>query len=108
MRNLIVFRGILRCHIVPPAAACRCRVLPTRLISYGDRTSWPRISPGLLAAVCMLTYHFPASRSEICASVRVAEPLIGLVRLPLNGTSTPALAPEAAGPWMWAAVAGPL
>src|ERR1700737_1988439 len=35
------------------------------LAVYGVRTSWPRISPGLLASVWRLTYNFPASRSEI-------------------------------------------
>src|SRR5215471_9528011 len=75
---------------------------------YDALTSCPRISPGLLASVWILTYHFPASSCAICASVNVAEPLIGLARLPLNGTTIPALAPGSAGPWICAAVTGPL
>src|SRR3984893_1503494 len=75
---------------------------------YDARTSWPRISPPLFASVWILTYHFPASSCAICASVNVAEPLIGLARLPVNGTTTPAFAPGSAGPWICAAVAEPL
>src|SRR5580693_1918390 len=65
---------------------------------YDPRTSWPRISPGLLASVWMLTYHFPASSCAICASVKVAEPLIGLARFPVKGTTIPAFDPGSAGP----------
>ncbi len=35
---------------------------------------WPRISPPLLAAVWTFTYHLPACRSAICASVSVTGP----------------------------------
>ena len=49
----------------------------------------------------------PGFEIGMCASDGVAEPFIGLTRSPLNGTRTPAFAPGAAGPWIWAAVAGP-
>src|ERR1700761_9498082 len=49
--------------------------------------------------------------SETCAAVSVAEPVNGeLAVLPLvdSQTITPAFLPSGAGPWMCAAVAGPL
>ena len=60
-------------------------------------TTWPRISPPLLASVCTLIYHLPAANSAACASVNVAEPSMGLV-MPAMGTTTPALFPCSAGP----------
>ena len=68
------------------------------LAGYCARTSCPRISPPLFSAVCRFMYVLPASRSEICASVSVAEPFIGLGNggLP-SGTRTPAFTPAAAG-----------
>src|SRR5271169_4860135 len=55
----------------------------------------------------MLTYQLPAIRSEACMSVSVAEPCKGLVA-GVIGTATPAFFPGSAGPWKWAAVAGPV
>src|SRR6185312_3087 len=69
---------------------------------------WPRISPPGCSLVWTLAYHLPAMRSDSCWSVSVAVPLCGLVGLVPHGTTTPALAPGAAGPWKCAAVAGPL
>src|SRR5664279_4665689 len=69
--------------------------------------SWPRISPPLLAAVWTLTYMSPSIRALAWASLSVAEPS-KLGPLGLIGTMTPAFLPSAAGPWKWAAVAGPV
>src|ERR1700733_6515400 len=52
----------------------------------------------------------PAARSEAWASESVAVPLNGLSSvLPFSEiqTATPAFLPGSAGPWKWAAVAGP-
>src|ERR1700675_4810945 len=72
--------------------------------------TWPRISPPLLAAVWMLKYHLPAIRSEAWASVSVASPSNGLFAVvsEKTGICTAALLPGSAGPWKWAAVAGPV
>src|SRR5213594_755495 len=56
----------------------------------------------------MLAYQRPASRSAACAGVSVARPSMGLLMGPVQGRTTPALAPIAAGPWKWAPVAGPV
>jgi hypothetical protein len=89
-------------HRFPSGAAHSIRVRnlarPRPARGYDARTSWPRISPALLAAVWMLIYHLPLSSWLICASVSIAEPLIGLARLPVNGTTTPASFPGSAGP----------
>ena len=53
-----------------------------------------------------MAYSLPAIRSETCAAVSVAWPVLPLMAL-LNGTATPALEPGMAGPCRWAAVAGP-
>src|SRR4051794_40156769 len=68
---------------------------------------WPRISPPGLAAVWTLAYHLPAIRSAAWAGVSVAWPSIGLAA-DAKGRTTAAFAPALAGPWKWAAVAGPL
>ena len=71
--------------------------------------TWPRISPPLLAAVWTLKYQL--------AGGEVGGLGIGQRRLALDragerrrsaGTTTPAFALASAGPWKWAAVAGPL
>jgi len=54
-----------------------------------------------------LAYHLPAVRSAICAGVSVAWPSAGFIASGI-GTTTPALAPGNAGPWKWAADAGPV
>src|ERR1700680_1244665 len=70
-------------------------------------TSWPRSSPPGLPAVWTLTYQRPARRSAAWASVSVAAPVNGLA-LGVIGIATPPFLPASAGPWKWAAVAGPL
>src|SRR5262249_39826853 len=74
-------------------------------------TTWPRISPPLLASVWTLAYNMPFCRSSAWASVKVAWPLNGLERfwpfseIQITGA---AFLPTSAGPWKCAAVAGPL
>src|SRR5262245_595264 len=61
--------------------------------------TWPLISPGRLAAVWMLTYQRPAVRSAAWASVKVAEPLAGLVGLVPISTARPDVLSGSAGTW---------
>src|SRR4029077_8960029 len=97
--QFVFFIGII---ILPPGCIIIAAPDPP------ERTHWPRSSPPLFAAVWTFAYHLPASRSAICASVSVTEPVTGLVGFVPIGTATRALAPGAAGPWKCAAVAGPL
>src|SRR5579871_5159945 len=78
------------------------------LDDYFASVTCPRISPPGFAAVWMLKYHWPASRSLIWSSVSVALPFIGLARSAFGTGSTGG--PEAPTPplWKWAATAGPV
>src|SRR5262245_59191526 len=86
-----------------------CRATRARLGggTYWPLTTWPRISPGLNLAVWTLKYSRPPTRSAACASVRTAEPCIGLARPLVMGIRTAALWAVSEGPWKCAAVTGP-
>src|SRR3954453_10095708 len=91
-------------RILDNQALPRCR--ERARLDHCARRICPRISPPGFCCVCTLAYHLPAVRSAFCWSFNVAVPWIGLAAF-ANGTTTPALAPASAGPWKWAAVAGP-
>ena len=77
-----------------PRSIARGRWPRRRLLLLGHLAA---DSPPGLAAVWTFTYHLPASRSLICASVSVLSPWIGLVGAVPSGRTTPAFAPDGGG-----------